>query len=157
MRVAIAKDVIARVDKIGQIAKGGYIDIDGNFCLGPNDLQEYVDEIEPYCTVCALGSILLSKARLYNNVPTSNFEAIYYHGGRPEIVESLKDIFPIEQLDLIESAFEKDLIFSSIISDSFIQEIKDAAMFGSEYKVAKDRLVAIMENIIENNGEFIPA
>lgn len=41
--------------------------------------------------------------------------------------------------------------------DEYDQRIEDAVAFGKQYKNVRDRLAAIMKNIIKNDGVFIPA
>ncbi len=45
--------------------------------------------------------------------------------------------------------------YSAIPHSVFLEEISEE-LYKKNYIIAEERLIAIMENIISNNGEFIP-
>jgi hypothetical protein len=61
--------------------------------------------------------------------------------------------FSREQLDLIECAFERSVTFDTGGS-SYRSRVR-ALGFGDRYLDPRDRLEAIMQNIVDN-GRFIP-
>ena len=67
-RIAIAKDVIKRI-KLGKlrVAHQGYFDRNKEFPIY-GSLQKQIEKAEANCRVCAMGGMLLSYARLYNEV-----------------------------------------------------------------------------------------
>lgn len=90
--------------------------------------------------------------------------------------KKLKKWFPTLELDMIETSFERRVIvdsnaklqtkkhiYSSIFLDYVISTkftntdlAKRCIAFGRQYKKASDRLLAILENILENKGIFTP-
>lgn len=113
----------------------------------------------------------------YNN---ENERHLAYHKGtrvaksadNALLSQQLKDLFGEEQLRLIEQAFERCSgvyrlkaisRYNQFSYDKLIEmDLKNdspqwkAYMFGRAHYEDKDRLVAIMENIIKNKGTFIP-
>jgi hypothetical protein len=117
------------------------------------------------CGVCALGACLVSLVSMRNE-----FDFLKPSGG-VMIVKRLTQIFTPEQCALIECAFECVVRSSAFIvmnldidvlgypifeTDEMDQKVRLAVAFGSQYHTSRDRLIAIMENIIHNNGDFIP-
>ena len=87
------------------------------------------------CKVCAKGALFIAKAVRYNNVKVDQWrEASYYDG-------PLTEHFDREQLRLIETCFEGWDI--------------DYIDWKNNYPDPKDRLVAILQNIIDNDGTFV--
>lgn len=121
------------------------------------DLQEVVDCLAPKCSVCAKGALILSKARLLDNVPLKLVCKIDYTGkvnlGCGDPSENLLDCFSQKQLDLIETAFEKSDEFEGVNSESAVGH---ALSFGEQYDDPAKLMRAIMKNVIENNGVFRP-
>jgi len=172
LRVEIAKDVIYRL----QNPQEGYYATIGAYLrfrdtqgltdmwsllhddMRTDDLQQHVEDMEGHCEVCALGGLLLSKARLCDNVPLNNFYTIDEDGDKTwafnqnRVKNSLIDIFGKRQLSLIESAFEVTPYYANTLSFNK----KTAVEFGRRFVNSKDRMIAIMENIIQNNGDFVP-
>jgi hypothetical protein len=153
-RVAVARDVIERIEagKL-RVATGGYlyidedagpVDTDGLIARG-GDLQPHVDEIERNCEVCALGAVLLSKARLMDAVPVAVLGHVGSYQGA--FHRSLADVFDENTLLAIESAFEQGRFGDTDLS-------RGAAVFGDQFDDDAERCVAVMEKVIEGNGEL---
>lgn len=108
------------------------------------------------CEVCALGALFVAKiGRLdsfkLHRESVSQIGSTSLHGGT--IKDQLNTFFSYEQMTLIECAFEiSDHHARSLLADV----VTAATRFGEEYTNDRSRLVAIMENIIQNNGEFCP-
>lgn len=153
-RVAIAKDVLVQLNarKIIPVT-GTYLSI--LFAKESDkgkELQSVLKKKE--CEACALGSCFISLVRFEDNFKVKDK---YIDEG--EIYKSsfnsrLKKYFSATQLVLIESAFEKTDMASGLNYN--MQKMNDAIAFGRDYYYPSDRLVAIMRNIIENSGTFIP-
>jgi len=155
MTVAIAQDVIKQVNALHPV-KGYYLSGNARSDVKlEDDLQKHADSATQSCSVCALGALILSKARLYNDVQVARLCAQVYGSSRLRfggastyIQENLSPIFTKEQLDLIEHAFE--------CWPSDTEEEARAGSFGLVYDDPRDRLKAIMQNIVDNGGEFKP-
>ncbi len=143
--VAIAKDVLKQLKTLG-VTKGRYVSSTPlPFPIGPDeDLQACVDDITPYCHVCALGALFLSKARLFNDAPVKNlYEDNAVNVSRFKIEPHLELYFGTDDLLRIEYTFEK---WYSYLGAHSICAIEDP----------KERLWAIMMQIIESGGYFKP-
>lgn len=159
MAVAIAKDVIEQLR--------GPLKAASHYCYltttysptNPDcDLRDILPEmLKEGCTVCALGAALISKAKLFDAVPLRSLilnhlqgaQCVYeMHVTRILAIKMLESVFSDNTLNDIESAFEK---FPNVQG----RNTYGAACFGCKYADDTERLVAIMENVIANNGEFV--
>jgi hypothetical protein len=122
------------------------------------------------CSCCALGGLFLSCTLFNNNTTVSQlasaFEVIAdvlddHDGPEPIISNGLDKFFSVAQLRLIEQTFEGDK--GAVIGGD--SDAKDkpypaftpaASAFYERYPLVKNRLVAIMRNIIKHNGTFKP-
>lgn len=160
MKVAIAKDVIAQLKakkpKI-KVYEGVYFvaSLKKPFAEVGDDLQEAASKIVS-CEVCALGAVFLSKARLYNDCPMSIADGWHGDDGKclsfndDDMRLNLDSLFSNRQLRSIEAAFEGfSSDFSCIYPDG------RERMFYEQHDDNKDRMIAIMKNIIANKGEFV--
>jgi hypothetical protein len=164
-KVILCKDVLARIKQERLTVNWGFY-INGIYRLPEILGREKFDEpvtpddclvIEKHCEVCARGALLLSRIRLFNSV---EWEDLKSFGGIGIVQEHTTDIlseaFSPEELLAIEAAFEAR---NDEDNDAYIGEdeeySQDCIGFGLEYEHPDDRLVAIMENIIENNGDFL--
>jgi hypothetical protein len=133
-------------------------------------VQETLLTKNPKCKVCGIGSLMLSAIRYNNNVNWKKCdwtdssildEMDYYDNG--DLIHSdndenayldasknLNKFFSERQLRLIESAFE----VRAFHSDN--QQYVEAEEFGQKFINDKKRLLAIMENVVENKGTFKP-
>ena len=153
-RVLIAKDVIKLLDlkKIKSV-RGLYLNLNGEDTKDSNAPVEKVLKKKKSCQVCALGSLFYAHVNRFNKVKVKNLRNEYYDArwNHPNnqfeatqfnICKPLHSYFSQEQLLLIEDYFEENNIYSSTVND---------------YIPAKKMSIrAIMENIIKNNGTFIP-
>jgi hypothetical protein len=172
-RVEIAKDVIAQLNAGKYTAVNmQYFMVSGNIGDGSN-LQEVVENAN--CSMCAMGAVFASKCRLGNDAVLKKDYNSYYH----EATQSTKivnpedyigDIFEEEQLRLMEVAFEgfdAGQYFENNHGkyDSYSDE---TTIYHAEYDLAvefydersrthtsAEIMVDIMNNIIENDGEFV--
>jgi hypothetical protein len=164
--VLVAQDVLDRLDHLS-LTRGHYLyGYPDKGDINPDgDLRDNVKVIEQICSICALGALLLSKARLFDDVPMTN---VLEYGGfgistyrinmtRGELTAKLRDAFSDEQLDLIETAFERRYIGSNCTRTKLASEaLSRAIRFGEAFYNNTERLKAIMENVIANNGVFVP-
>lgn len=145
-RVAIAKDVIKHI-KAQQLkvkTSYGYVKHPQGMAAlehiaksAYND-KDLANKLKQECGVCARGAMMLCKVAKFNNY---NFDIQNYgYLGGWDTFEALRDAFSMDQLDAIERAFEgTDL-------ESVFVHIQDPS----------DRLLAIMQNIVDHNGTFKP-
>lgn len=165
-RVEIAKDVIAQVKANKYKGRcGEYInaeDLD-NYLNGEYvSLQPILLEKDYTCEVCAKGGLFLSTVRKRNKFEVSDLYDL--PNNSYQIVSELEDIFTENQLDLIECAFEGRLVMGSCNDNITLSDISDeptklaekAFEFYHKYTNDNDRLIAIMQNIIDNKGVFKP-
>lgn len=173
-RVAIAKDVIAQINcEAYKPAAGVYVS------LAPSDeaknegksiqdlwnkpTDQMLDEGMLQCTVCAKGAMFMSHIRK----DSSSCKVGQAQDGQhePNIEERLTDVFSEKQLDLIEAAFEESGSYYGDNhapsayddeTDSYTGRAHKAEVFGSRYSSDQSRLIGIMNNIIKNDGTFIP-
>jgi len=163
--VLVAKDVLAQLKTKRYTANAGsYIkdtikeDFKGSIQKNFNKIKE--------CKVCALGACLLSSTKLGNILTTDDLYLSDYSSvgvsdlDNKNIKKLLKSIFTPSQMYLIESAFEGFSYDSDRVAvDIFKQKCNDKIehvvnSFHRKYDNDKERLIAIMENIISNNGVF---
>jgi hypothetical protein len=164
-RVHIAKDVLLQLKSKKFIAsKGCYI--------SSNELENKINEHDSIelksllptiasCEVCAKGSLFLSEVMNRNDFKVGRDEEDFNTIGISKISRRLNDIFTDNQLDLIETAFEKRVI---VDDNNYLQGhfgdytnvANKAIEFGEKYKTDNDRLVAILKNLISNKGAFKP-
>lgn len=140
-RVAIAKDVLQQLGSNQLIAgHGGYVvfwrnpqnwDFYENHEKDP--AQPIIDEIKKHCHVCARGALIISYVARHNKLSVRELSR---QACRPNSV--LGEFFDNDQLGLIEAAYELD---------------ED---FYDQYPNPQQRLIAIMENLVKNNGTFVP-
>jgi len=162
-KVAVAQDVINQILSNGYsvLRSNGYVsprDWSMRMAVslsGPVDKQE-VGEIAKTCDVCAVGSLLLSRIRMFNTLsfkdlgaqnrtnPTATIGTFRGCGISP-CINGLKGIFTERELKQIEIAFEM-LGGARCIT----------TQFGKDFDDDDDRLLAIMQNIVDHDGVFKP-
>jgi hypothetical protein len=111
---------------------------------------------EMNCGCCALGAIFVSAVERFNGVRVGvNMDSCRVFGF-DDIKRPLRRFFSAEQMKLIEIAFE-------VGGGYFLhKKFKPAELglaarnFGFRYDDPEQRMVAIMRNIIRNDGEFKP-
>jgi hypothetical protein len=129
----------------------------------------YLENTIQQCSCCALGGLFMS-CTLYNNNTT--VDNLSYAGDdigdllvgashAESLPNGLNKFFSLAQLKLIEQTFEGDngAVLSGMddgTGETVDEFSPQAEAFYNKYKKPKDRLVAIMQNIVKNNGTFKP-
>lgn len=143
-RVAIAKDALAWI-KAGALIPETGVYLQPEITPSREDADTFYnkqlrDIVLGNCKVCAKGAIFLAKAVRYNNVLVCQWmKADECDDNAP-----LREHFSWEQLDDIEAAFE-----------GWSDQKSNPKSYISKYPNDKDRLIAILNNIIKNKGTFI--
>lgn len=107
------------------------------------------------CNACAIGVLFVSMVNRNNSLTVGEYKQEKSNKEHKVYFDYLERFFDMEQLRLIESAFERN--FSFAVNEGFSLSLaRRAEDFGYDYPDSRGRLTAILENIIENNGEFIP-
>ena len=166
-KVVLCKDVLARIEleKL-TVAQGSYMGNVYNLpAVASKPEAEFSGSVTPddcllmekHCAVCARGALLLSRIRLFNSVEWDDLKVNdNLRINQYQTSKVLSEAFYPEELLAIEAAFEAE---EGEENDGFIGEDEeyswDCIEFGLEEEYPDDRLVAIMHNIIENNGEFL--
>jgi hypothetical protein len=145
-RVLIAKDALKWIKAGALIPKSlVYVDAIENTELELRNSKNFGKQLRDMylgkCRVCAKGALFLAKAVRYDNVViTANFDISDLAADHVE--GPLNDHFSTEQLRLIEWAFEG---FNC-----------DELGWLRRYEKASERLVAILNNIVRNEGSLLP-
>lgn len=184
-RIAIVEDVLKRL-KVLNVGRGQYCKVQTwniEELDGSHGVKEEFDNIAPYCEVCAKGAMFLAYIDLWNQFRIDDLE---YVAQDEDVCEPLRQYFSQEQLDLIEIAFEGEIIKDDYcdayewgekfrkrhkIEKETVEEfwgpsyrypisqadvVQRALMFSHRYKSDVDVLAGICRNIIKNDGTFIP-
>lgn len=150
-RVRVAKDVILQI-KDGRLSPFRGIYFKATHPFSSEDLQMELEGQES-CTVCAIGAAfacLVKRANLFKaRVGYSSVTSTEMRG-------RLGAIFSVEQLAMIETAFEGILFDQTGILGW--EEVGRARGFCGPPSQTSDaeRMTKIMENIVQNGGEFAP-
>lgn len=161
-KMQIVKDAIAQI-KTKQIkaSRGTYVEL-LNFnthTQAPTSLQSLLSDGQK-CECCAKGALFLSCVSSVNRVKTGeDFRD-------DDIKRRLKKWFTVLELDMIEAAFERSVVnddtgkletYSGFWYEMYTPTNLGRACiaFGKRYESDKNRLIAILENILQN-GEFKP-
>lgn len=180
--ILVAKDVIAQLkinkyDAIPSRYVRFYYENGDVTDYSECDIKENFHKIS-HCEVCALGATLISATRLGNKLLFVDTYGLV-HDENTKVSDLLKSIFSPKQLLLIETAFEgvgydtsqiksryekSDIIeqYGMRYASSYLDQNLDfdeaiaCNTFYYNYPLPSDRLFAIMENIITNNGVFVP-
>jgi hypothetical protein len=172
-RVALARDVLGRIE-----AGGLTLDF-GNYLLDRGtrepipravaglphdaDLRPYVDAIEAGCTVCAIGSLVLAKARLHAAVTVRDVTVREVTAGvtvtrsrQPTLYRALADSFDERTLARIEAAFDATEYAAPLpIYEAHRAALAAAADFGRQFPDPAGRCAAVMRSIVDHDGEFV--
>lgn len=148
-KIAIAKDVILAIKQgqlIPQISHAYYtfdfekdsLDIEKIRDKYPDveDVQEVFNEGET-CHVCAIGAVFMSKVRLGDGCPLGALPS----NDENYAIDNLDGIFSVIEMKNMEQSFE---ILRSKTNKRYFGEILNS----------DDRLIAMMEKIIENPDFF---
>jgi hypothetical protein len=145
-RIKLAKDVIAQIKAKKYIPSHCYTQLNRpDYSNGDKSAKEVINEKTSKCEVCGIGALVTSHIRFNNECSLWEYDAL----NQIIIHEILSPYFSEEQLWLIESAYER------CAEDCLSVSHQAARFYGDEYEEASNRLVAIMKNIIENDGKFI--
>lgn len=152
-----------------------------NGSIKNNDIKKNFEEIDS-CVVCAIGSCILSTTKFANKLKFGDVGATT-ESFNSKAITLLNTIFTPKQQLLIECCFEGYIYlasptefkkrrekesfeynessqrFAHIKSDSLkltYDEVLSCLTFKVKYKTETTLLVGIMENIIKNEGVFIP-
>jgi len=159
-RVMIAQDVLAQLKAKRYVAESGCwvrIHYNPTTVAETDSVQElFVEKKIESCNVCALGGLFMSCTNFNNNTLLVDLDDVSEDLGALVDVEEklsnkLNSIFTTNQLKLIEMYFEANGgYFENYDKEDHIQAFYD------KYPSDKKRLQLIMENIVENNGTFVP-
>jgi hypothetical protein len=159
-RVAIAKDVIA------QIRAKKYVGLQGTY-VNSAKLDEFLQASNAFvesdkmikelgkCEVCARGAMFLSRMKKCPE-KVSQLSFAEDLDSFAEIEKEYDYEFSASQLDAIESAFEGNEM-GELYKNEDVEYIEDCVSFCEEVKDDNDRLLMIMQNIIDHNGTFVPS
>ena len=171
-RIEIAKDVIAALKakklSAGQMVYVNNTNIDDIIRQdGSQQLQPLLIETQKECQVCAKGALFVCDVIRRNEFKVSKSVTSI----DSDIILQKLEYFSESQLNLIETAFEGDtkqeegLVELDEEGDAkydenfdviYIPVVKQAIKFSKRFTNDTNRMIAIMKNIIENNGEFKP-
>ena len=159
-RVMIAQDVLAQIKTKRYVAESGcWVQPNINAACEKNlkdedSVQElFAKKKIKSCNVCALGGLFMSCTNFNNNTSfvelSDNLGDVLMEG--EEFSNKLNKIFSYKQLRSIESYFENNegYFYNQ-------REFDGIKAFCNAYPSEKKRLKLIMENIVENNGTFVP-
>lgn len=191
LRVAIAKDIIVKLRE-GKLraTRGVYLwpqNEDARMVLtrAPN---EQAESFPGECRACAVGSLFIAA---FDRLRGMSNKALYQVTGgftdaTDRMFEYLEQTFEVEQLDIMEVAFESVIRHSARsmrrgTTEAQLDAFARAASFAAKVEVAytdkygadfftdpdytrtfdtemRDRIVLeeIMKNVIEHDGEFVP-
>lgn len=150
-RVAIAEDVLAQLKTSRFVAASSYFATSGKalYKHGDKQLCDVRDQIR--CEACGIGSLMVAACGFVNNLTLG--EAYYYNQG--EVRDYLSEWFDEDQLALIESWFEHRPDGAPLNVSSWTPTPPKGHPI-TRFRSARDRLTAIMQNIVSNNGTFDP-
>lgn len=156
LRIAIAKDVLKRLRGKKLIPlQGTYVrpanrvfDLFDDEDSQQSQAQKHLDKLTDGCRVCALGAMFCSYVALKNKAKVFEFlnsDSFY------DVEYRLKQAFSYSQLELIEGAFEG----TWIQRESQLENADEIMAFVDKYACPRERMRAIMKNIIKNDGTFV--
>lgn len=162
-RVEIAKDVIEQLRLKRFFATTGvYIEPSDDTYYGHPpicnlQMNNLIESGEASCKVCAKGSLFMSHVMKTNHC-TFNQAA---ESDDYRVIKKRLKMFDENQLDLIETAFEQNVIrtenpFLYTEEEGERTSIAKKAVRFSKSNKSDRRLIVIMKNIIRNKGTFKP-
>lgn len=171
-RIMIAQDVLKQLGSRRYKAESGVFlyyqckpSITDSYLMGDSAQHAFAHKEITNCTVCALGGLFMSCTNLNNNTTLSDLadesDSIgNYIDEDLNFSNGLDKFFTKNQLMLIEIYFESEcghFANSAFTDERFYNSINfDHVNKFFDYRNDKLRLKMIMENIIENNGTFVP-
>lgn len=169
-RVLIAQDVINSIRASQYTADTGiWCKLNTNKELSNQrgeQLQHLLqDTANTSCRVCALGACFTSAVKLGNDQLIDD-HIVANHGANlsendapPSRNRIIKRYFTPDQSKLIELAYEQGngwYKLENVRGKEVLAISKKAVAFGRKYQDDSGRMIAIMENIVKNNGTFKP-
>lgn len=161
-RVEIAKDVLEQLDAKYLIAKpGNYVDY--RLTLNSHDDEQEIKEAldkRKSCTACGIGSLFVCTVKKFNKI---KFGDLSYGTGssisQDDIHSYMGKYFTSFELYKIEAAFERTgSLHEFMWNTPKYRALEKAANYFNNFNGEKlkpnERLKAIMNNIIKNNGVF---
>lgn len=164
-RILIAQDVLLNLEaKRYHAIKQAYItNIEDEYFNTNLDIQTNFENGIKNCGVCALGSLLLSTIKYKDTLTFYDIYGSLFENGLA--ANLITDVFSTTQLCLIEATYENWDIYhgwsadmegisedGEVIDEEIVAKI---AAFNDYQNTAEESLIAIMSNIIVNNGDFI--
>lgn len=149
-RVALAKDVIASLIAKKYVAETSTYLAVGNEEHYTNKMLDVVKNGKVKCTVCAIGSLFVSRLKTSDTLKLTSSDHV--------MIKSLAGIFTEKELRILEFLFEGRNMGEDNISDIYDDGYEFYTNFFNRSirdNGDKKRLKAIMQNIINNNGNFI--
>lgn len=153
-RVTIAKDVLLQL-KAGLLSfeSFSYLSTPSSLWYKCDmELKDILPETESPCYVCAKGALFISDIMRRDECTLRDAE----NSSENKMVSRLSDIFDLFQLDLIETSYECDIINDHTGRLRCSRKLSKAIKFGLLFPSKTKRMIAIMNNIIKNNGTFKP-
>lgn len=161
-RVVIAQDVLDQLDLRRLVPTfGKYLEVPDEVAQKFSSWDDDDESIQVHealdgvsCKVCGIGSLFVAAVDRANECTVADMD-------QPQndyfMREYLGDFFDLEQLVLVEAAFEGRLI-NSMETDltEYSPEVLAAIRFASKVRSASGRLKKIMQNIVDNGGTFVP-
>ena len=159
-RVMIAKDVLLRIELRNINMKRGNFLSKRSLPLEKGSFKDMLNYYKrPVCDVCAKGALFCSIIGRVNNLTIDELLSmdIMVSSFSDPAHQELKKYFSEEQIDLIEIALEG----SSFLNIADYDDYGKAIDFHHNHFVESDssaeyNMIAICNNIIENNGTFKP-
>lgn len=157
LRISIAKDVLKWITKDNVSSNTGYCTMDDDPAKFAGDSKKAATRLKKICMVCAQGGLLLSLVAKCNAFDFSDafvFTCENRDVDNAKLRARLTAVFNLDQLNLIESAFETR--WQYIVSINPHAQHARARAFSARYKTDLGRMRGIMKNIIKNEGTFKP-
>lgn len=154
---AVCRDIIKSIKSRFYIARqSDYIRLEfknPNEVYGNENAKQHFSEIQQ-CTVCAIGSALMSVTKFANRLTFDELEGTSCHADSKKQLRLLGTVFTKQEQTMMEYAFERD---ECGINMARLPEktITACIRFGGKYKTPSRRMIAICKNIIKH-GTFKP-
>lgn len=152
-RVLIAKDVLAHLEAIHIIpAPSKWVDTNVYYQTSHKQVKDaFLSEKHCYC--CALGAAFMCLIERENKVTNDELRFSF----QSSFFQRLKDFFGENQMELIEMYFEgSGAYFIRRVKRQSDQIRASAIAWKDNNEHPLDRMQKIMQNIIDNNGKFVP-
>jgi hypothetical protein len=158
--VAIAKDALRTVALV-RVSPGTYFEV-ADVKVEPSKTHFNRAKNLKKCEVCAVGILFLGHLRVFDKINIADSWSAPIPGADPGgvsfdrdfMADVMKKYITPQQLDLMEAAFERTVNLA--YSDVSFDELFAASDFGKQYDDPKDRLRAILRNVVKNRGVFNP-